>query len=375
MQSTDINTSAPSIRQFIMMADKNNLLFDYPIQRSSGQWKRLQKSYLIHSLAADYPIPPVYLLSSVEERPIKKNAQTVVEPVTIRFVLDGVQRLTTVRDYKYGLFALDRATPNVVIEGEEFELAGKKFDALADEVQEMILSRTLISYTINSENVTDEEIEDLFFRMNNGTGLSTAHKSKALMGTEWAKRIVAVGNHEVFKDSIHGFSATQLKSDAHLTTIMQAMMMMDQYPYKNVSQKVISDYGKTFKDDTDQKIELLDQVKHALDYLRQVFDKKENFLLKKVHFPMTLLTAIEAIKKDIKPSDFADWAYTFKEACKSKQSITHFPTNYMDYSGVGSTDRPKADGRMNEMIRHFNDYLKVHNLITPSTEYATADSK
>lgn len=244
-----------------------------------------------------------------------------------------------------------------IFNDEEFELAGKKFDALDPEVQEMILSRTLITYTIISENVTDEEIEDLFFRMNNGTGLSVAHKTKPLMGTEWAKRIVKVGNHDLFNRNIAAFSPAQLKSEGHLIAIMQTMMMMDDYAYKNVSQRVISEYGETFKEDNKRKVELLDKVEKALDYLDQTFSSKQGFLLKKVNFPMTVLTAIDAMEKGIKHEMFNEWAYEFTEACKTKESIGFFPTTYMDYSGIGSTDLPKALGRLKEMKRHFNDYL------------------
>ena len=363
MKSTDISTGTYSIRQLMMKAEKNRLLFDYPIQRPGGQWKRKQESDLIHSLGGDFPIPAIYLLSKSINMDIEKNAGTVNEEVTIEYVLDGKQRISTALNYINGLFSVDKATPTVFIDDEEYNIAGKKFDALDFEVQEMIQSRTLITYTINSENVTDEEIESLFFRMNNGTALSIPQKSKPLMGTEWAKRIVEVGNHDVFEKKIAAFSPAQLKSEGHLIAIMQSMMMMDSFDYKNVSQKIISDYGQTFKDDSERKLELLLQVDKALDYLVEVFNKKEQFLLKKVHFPMTVLTAIEAIDRGIGAKAFADWAVTFKEACKAKESITHSPTNYMEYSKVGTTDRPKADGRLIEMKRHFNEYIEIHNIV------------
>ena len=40
----------------------NTLKFDLPIQRASGQWSPLQKSLLIHSLLADFPVPPLYFI-------------------------------------------------------------------------------------------------------------------------------------------------------------------------------------------------------------------------------------------------------------------------------------------------------------------------
>lgn len=362
MQITDINTKDWSIRQFHKMAEKELLLFDYPIQRSPGQWKKLQRSLLIHSLAADYPIPAVYLLSTVVERDIPKNTELVTENVTVRYVLDGVQRFSSTFDFIDGLYSLDAATPPVLIDGEEFPLAKKYFKELAVEVQEMILSRTIHTHILNSETATDELIEDLFFRMNNGTGLSIAQKAKPLMGTNWAKRLKLAGEHVLIKE-LAAFSASQIRSDGHIIAIMQTMMMIDEiYNYKNVTQSVISEYGQTFRTDEERKFELLKRVVKSMDYLTEVFSNKQSFLLKKVNFPMTLLVAMYASENSIEYDVFSDWAESFKEACKSNDSITHIPTSYMDYSGNGSTDRYKADGRMKEMKRHFEQYLEIHNV-------------
>lgn len=39
-----------------------NLRFDLPIQRAAGQWSPLQKSLLLHSILADFPVPPLYFI-------------------------------------------------------------------------------------------------------------------------------------------------------------------------------------------------------------------------------------------------------------------------------------------------------------------------
>lgn len=357
----EIKNNGWSVKQLKTMKDKGNLEFDYPIQRSGGQWKPLQQSYLIHSLAQSYPVPPVYFLGEKREVESEQGSSTTPKFHTIRWILDGKQRISTMVDYLEDVFALHPDTPNVTIDGESFEIAERKFSELDDEVREMIQSRTILTYTLDSEFVSDEEIEDLFFRMNNGSALTIQQKSKALMGVEWATRITDAGNHKLITE-LAAFSKTQLNSDGHLTAILQSMMMMDdRFDYKNVSQKVISEYSNTFKEDSEHKQELLKKVVGAMDYLLEVFDKKQSFFLKKVHFPMTILTAIRAIEMNVTPEEFYSWTIAFREAVKPDQpSISMHPTKYGDYTGTGSTDRPKAIGRLEEMRQNMELYIGMY---------------
>ncbi|MEK6190616.1 MAG: DUF262 domain-containing protein [Carnobacterium alterfunditum] len=361
----EIKNNGWSVKQLKTMKEKGNLEFDYPIQRSGGQWKLLQQSYLIHSLAQNYPVPPVYLLGEKKDVVVDKKGESVSETRTIRSILDGKQRITTMIDYMDDKYELHKDTPLVTIDGEYFLIAGMLFSELDEEVQEMISSRTILTYTLDAETTSDEEIEDLFFRMNNGSALTIQQKSKALMGVEWATRLTNAGNHKLIEE-LSAFSKTQMKSDGHLTAILQAMMMMDkEYNYKNVSQKVISEYATTFKEDTKRKEALLNTVIQGMDYLLNVFDKKESVLLKKVHFPMTIITAITAITENVEHEEFYGWSIAFKDAINPKaESVSYIPTSYLDYTGSGTTDRPKADGRKDEMVRHFKEFVELH----PKTE-------
>ena len=53
-----------------MYDGKNTLQMDHVIQCQSGQWEgeRLKKSLLIHSLLANYPVPPIYCLKEAVNR-------------------------------------------------------------------------------------------------------------------------------------------------------------------------------------------------------------------------------------------------------------------------------------------------------------------
>ncbi|MFA1782369.1 DUF262 domain-containing protein [Bacillus velezensis] len=367
----EIQNNSFGVKQYITMYNKGTLRDDYPIQRAGGQWKLLQKSYLAHTFAQSYPVPPLYFVGYKETIEVNKKGEMVEELVTVRYVLDGKQRLLNIIEFIENEYKLDPATPNVKIEGTEYEIAGKFFDELDQEIKDAILSTNITSYTIDGSTATDEEIEDLFFRMNNGKSLTIQQKAKAKMGIEWAERIQKLGEHTLVTE-LSAFSKTQYVSDAHLTAIIQTMMMLDgTFNYKNASQQVISDYTETFKGDKERKIKLCEQVKEVMDYLVDVFDKKESLLLRKVHFPMTLITANRAKELGVDPESFHDWVLSFKEAFKPSKkkgdvenTITILPTNYGAYTSRGTTDRDMVDGRMSEMLKHFDEYLKMHNLVS-----------
>ena len=97
-------------------------------------------------------------------------------------VLDGKQRMTTVFSFINGEFSLSENIPDVEIEGELYEIAGKYFEDLDEDVQQEILR---FKFNIQSfEDVTNETIEDIFFRLNNSTPLTKPQKSRPLMGVD-----------------------------------------------------------------------------------------------------------------------------------------------------------------------------------------------
>ena len=106
------------------------LRFDLPIQRAEGQWSTLQKSLLVHSILASFPVPPLYFIKYKEGD----------DSATYQ-ALDGKQRCTSLFEYIKGYYKLHSSTPDVVIDGKTIELAGKEFNDLSDEVKDLILER------------------------------------------------------------------------------------------------------------------------------------------------------------------------------------------------------------------------------------------
>lgn len=369
----EISNNPFSLKQFLSMAKKKTVRFDYPIQRAGGQWKLQQQSYLVHSMAySGFPIPPIYAVSYVQ--PVSEEDK---KEYTVRYVLDGKQRITTMLSYMNNEFATIQNLDPVFVDGDEYDISGKFFEELDPLVQDSIESKTLLTYTINGKLATDEEIEDMFYRMNNGTQLSKSQQAKAKMGIAWSERLRELSEHIVVKE-YSAFSKAQIDSEKHTSAILQAMMMLDDYSYQNVSEQVIAQYSSTFKEDEENKLVLLETIKDAMDYLGQALDEKEKVLMKKVHFPMMLTTAVMALEKGIDIVDFKNWMPFFKEEFKKKEietpSDNSLSTNYFDYTGKGSTNLNKADGRMKEMARHLTAFVIKRQSDEALQGYMNADS-
>ncbi len=195
MIKTNLNWTIKNLKA--MHDEKHTLRMDHVIQRQSGQWDgdKLKKSLLIHSILANYPIPPLYCL----KEPVNDKDYSYS-------VLDGKQRLTTIFDYIDGKYALDEDTPSVIIDDVTYALGNKYFTDLDIECQQELLRFKFTIYGF--EDADDDLIEEIFFRLNNSTPLSKPQKSMALTGVQNAAFIKSILSDKFFSD-ICKFSTLQ----------------------------------------------------------------------------------------------------------------------------------------------------------------------
>lgn len=333
-----------------MIEEQDTIRFDHPIQRASDQWNASQKELWVDSLVNCFPVPPIYFLRIFEIRENEKK------PTAVRETLDGQQRLTVTISFLNDAFSFSKDIAPISLSGESYEIAGKFFSELDEAVQAHIMARTILTYTLDEEETTEEQIEEVFRRLNNSKGLSPHQKTKSIMGTKFARLINAVKEHELIKQ-YGNFPANSIKNDEHQTAILQAMMLIENYDYKKFSTAEVTKYAKTIRSDFEGKALILEKVEKAFDYLVEAFDTKQKLLLKKINFPTTIYLANKALEQEIDSSLFAIWAVAFEDAVNGE--VTNIPTNYLEYTGVGSTDLAKVKGRLNEMERHFNEYTSL----------------
>ena len=112
----DIKTQPKTVQSIINEINKGKYNFDLPIQRRAGIWNKKEISLFVDSIVRPYPIYPAL---------INKHSDTKVLDV-----VDFKQRFTGLAAYANNEFALDKNLKPVVIDGVEYEIAGKKFKKL-----------------------------------------------------------------------------------------------------------------------------------------------------------------------------------------------------------------------------------------------------
>lgn len=127
--------------------NKNNRLELRPDFQRNEVWSRAAQIMLIDTILKGIPIPKVYIKS------VMKDGNTY------RVVIDGQQRLTAILKFVQNKLVLRKPYGG--------EYANKKFEELPDDVQNEILRYKIDINEIF--NPTDEEIRDLYSRVNKYT--------------------------------------------------------------------------------------------------------------------------------------------------------------------------------------------------------------
>lgn len=345
-----------------MYDGKHTLQMDHVIQRQSGQWDgdRLKKSLLIHSIFANYPVPPVYCLK-----------EAISDKDYSYSILDGKQRLTTIFDFIDGRYPLDTETPSVTIDDTVYELGGKYFTDLDIECQQELLRFKFTIYGF--EDADDDLIEEIFFRLNNSTPLSKPQKAMPLCGVENAKFIKSILSDRFFSE-ICQFSALQRRKSDDMCTLLQAMMLLDNryegYEFTSISADEIMRYAASIKNNysEEQKNRLYD----IIDYLEKVFPEKDK-MLKKINIPIVMLAADTAMGDGydpvknvyrVGPMYFRQWFSYFFAECYEE---------YKQYCSSGSIKKEKTLKRIEIMEASLVGYFELEE--TDNAEQDTALSK
>ena len=360
MIKTTLNWTVKNLKS--MYDGKHTLQMDHVIQRQSGQWDgdRLKKSLLIHSIFANYPVPPVYCLK-----------EAISDKDYSYSILDGKQRLTTIFDFIDGRYPLDTETPSVTIDDTVYELGGKYFTDLDIECQQELLRFKFTIYGF--EDADDDLIEEIFFRLNNSTPLSKPQKAMPLCGVENAKFIKSILSDRFFSE-ICQFSALQRRKSDDMCTLLQGMMLLDNryegYEFSSISADEIMRYAASIKNNysEEQKNRLYD----IIDYLEKVFPEKDK-MLKKINIPIVMLAADTAMGDGydslknvyrVGPMYFRQWFSYFFDECYE---------DYKQYCSSGSIKKEKTLKRIEIMEASLVGYFELEE--TDNAEQDTALSK
>ena len=253
--------------------EKGNILLSHKLQRPEGQWNRKQKTDLIDSLLRKYPINATY--------GIKENG--------ITSIIDGVQRLSCVRDFLSNKFALSKDMEPVSVNGEEKSLAGLKFSKLDEDTKDIILSAELQVYELTE--CTEKDVREMFRRQNagkplNGKQLRVIHESDA-----FNEIIYSLATHP-FMDKL--MTKTQRKNGTDRDMIIQALMLIEtnnENDFTSFRTRDIDVFVADHSDDIENS--KIDMFRSAMDKFDESF---EQIKLPVTSVPMILYSGYRIIK-------------------------------------------------------------------------------
>lgn len=262
---------------------KGNISFSHKLQRPIGQWSPKMKSLLIHSLLSGFPVNPIY----------------IVDEEGILYTLDGSQRTSTCINYINNEFALSKDTPNITIpvkeDGEsiskEYEIAGKKFKKLDEEVQSTLLACSLEFCTLSE--YTDDEVKEMFRRQNTSKPLSGKLLRIVHESDQFSDAVYSLSNHP-FMDKL--VTPTQRKNGTDRDLIIQALMLICTNNENDFTSFRNKDIDVFVQDYADVSLEKASTLTEAMDSFNEAFDEIK---IPVTSIPMVLYSGYR-VKKDKK---------------------------------------------------------------------------
>ncbi len=216
-------------------------------------WSRKQKQLLIDSILREYDIPKMYW------RAVNRPDGTKFE------VIDGQQRLRAIWEYRAGEFGLPKdADPIGTI-----ACAGHKYSDL-----DMDISTIFDAYAVDVviiddavENDLEDEVRDMFLRLQNGTTLKAQEKRNAMPGV-MRDFVKEVSQHPFFQNC--KFSNTRFTFD-HVASQMICLEMAG-----GPTSVRDSDLNRMYQSNAtfDRTGKLAKKVRRVLDYLLRAFPEK-----------------------------------------------------------------------------------------------------
>lgn len=340
MNRSSLPVSVNTMKKWYESEDKI-LQCTLPFQRHSGMWSPILKSNLVWSMLADSYIPPIVLLKD------KRGSDAKGKDVFGYQILEGQQRLvTTLIPFLNDEWELHGATEPVEVDGFTYDIAGKKYSELEEELQDIIKNYRFTVQAI--ENYTMEEAEKLYFNINSGVALSAMQKGKAKLGNELMEFVNTLLSGKFFTQAINITEKQALKED-DLLMLMQGMALLDQRhekrAFKNISAASMLSYAESIRNSyNEEKQQMLMEI---VDYLDSAFETKNKFL-RKNNTPIVIVMAKIALENGVKPELFRAFVNDFSNSL--------YPA-YEEASGSGNIKIVNVNQRLRVMFIAMCNYF------------------
>lgn len=345
-----IEVSTRALSSLINDVNKGKFDFEHPFQRKSDQWSPIMKSKLVDSAIRCYPIYPIL----VEEY---DNG--------VLGVIDGKQRLTVLASYFNNEFALHKTLLPVDIDGTTYQISGKKFAErkrqkesdtkkqrgrtpkvpkyLDEDVVDRLKNLEIQIYKLKKP--TDDDIREIFARINSSKGLNNSQRRTVLESSELSKIIYNLKSHPVFEKIT---TPAQRQKDEDKDIVRQILMLTEsskEQEFHSFRNNDINKFLEMYNDNINH--EKINLIKDGMDALNSAFE--EIPIKSKTTAPILIYSYYRVIKDKKGIQKWNGWVKNFFETYNTNEV-------YKKYcNGAGTASPEMVNGR----LQYFKDALRI----------------
>lgn len=315
-------------------------------------WTTKQRQLLVDSILRGYDIPKMYW------RKVQRDDGIEYE------VIDGQQRLLTIWSFKEGKFALAKDADPV----DEEPIANKKCEELNMETHSVF--DTYAIDVVIVENDDEDEIKEMFLRLQNGTTLKAQEKRNAMPG-EMRDFVKNLATHKFLENC--AFSNSRFTFDHVIAQLVR--LELEGGPANIQNSHLNRMYTKYKKFEDSNKVER--KIRRVLDYLCRVFPKKTPELER--HSVMTLYCLASAllekfVHEGTEPKLY-EWFIAFEKDRREQDKLEEDErdiqlSEYKNLTGHSTDAEHSIRGRLEIFERKF--FLKFPDIepIDPNRSFA-----
>lgn len=338
IKKANINWTAKHLSKMI---DNNSINFDNAVQRGYV-WDKKRQSLLIDSIITGYPIPAFFAAKN-------KNGYDM---------LDGKQRSKTIHDFINNEFALSNLNAFETEDGNLVELNGKYFKDLPEDIQDTVTDYSLTIYYF--DGITDDEISEMFYRLNNGKPLSPFDQMRVKIKDH--AKIKEISQHQIFTSALSEKALASNKAE-DISMKAWAILYMDNPSFNrkelepvlttaSISDNEVKDIKTAFD-------RLLESYTFLSNYtgldskaLKQV-KKVQKRMFAKTHLISLVPFALKSVNENISVEKFSKWVEHFFAGTIQASIDNDYNTN----ATAGSSSANAIKVRQTALDADYNKYM------------------
>lgn len=313
-----------SAKTLFNQVNNGKILFDCAVQRGFV-WDIDRKSLLINTMLEDYPIPAFYFARREDG---KYDA------------LEGKQRCNAIHSFLSDGFEISENNPAVELEsGEELNICGMKFSDLPEWAQDKIKDYSLTIYYF--DGITEDEIAELFFRINNGKPLTSTELTR--VKAQSLKQFQTIAKHSMIDISVSDKGKIKYN---HENIVMQswALCYSENPDFSTKVFRSIIENANVTDEQIKSMCDSMDYIKAFYDSM-DIQDKDQKRVWKKIktrsHLVSLCYLANKFIQAGKNQNEFSEKAYKFFNS-----TTTSIDVNYNTSIGSGSARPEKLQMRI-----------------------------